>query len=115
MHNATAWVSKEEFNRWLYGLNMNFKSKNRKILLISNNCPSHKLTIDLTNVKILFLPKNSTSTLQPLDIGIIRSFKANFYSYQLLSIVEKITNGVCIKNLYKSINFKDTVIFTKYA
>ncbi|KAG0438489.1 Tigger transposable element-derived protein 6 [Dictyocoela muelleri] len=115
MNNGTAWVRNEEFNRWLYDLNMNFKLKNKKILLISDNCPSHRVKIEITNVEMIFLPKNSTSRLQPLDAGIISSFKAKFYEYQLSSIVEKITNEVHIEKLYKSITLKDALIFAKYA
>ena len=62
----------------------------RQIALISDNCPSHP-PIDkppkdyagpplptLTHIKLIYLPKNTTPFLEPLDQGIIRSFKASY-------------------------------------
>jgi hypothetical protein len=49
--------------------------KKRHVALIIDNAPSHKI-INTKNVKVFFLPPNSTGVLQPLDAGIIRSFKA---------------------------------------
>ncbi|KAG0438150.1 Tigger transposable element-derived protein 6 [Dictyocoela muelleri] len=80
MSNVTTWVRTEEFNRRLYDLNMAFKLKNKKILLISDNCLSHKVKIELTNVEIVNQPRNSTSRLKPLITVIIRSFKAKFFA-----------------------------------
>jgi len=49
---------------------------NRKILLLVDNAPTHNLLdIELTNVVIHYLPPNTTAFLQPLDAGIIHSFK----------------------------------------
>ncbi|KAG0433838.1 hypothetical protein DMUE_5381, partial [Dictyocoela muelleri] len=49
------------------------------------------------------------------DAGIIRSFKSKFFSYQLSSIVNRITSEVFIENLYKEITIKDAIIYSKYA
>ncbi|KAG0441429.1 Tigger transposable element-derived protein 6 [Dictyocoela muelleri] len=104
-----------EFNSWLYDWNLELKTKKRKILLILDNCPGHKITCSTSNIELLFLPKNSTSKLQPLDAGIIRSFKVKFYSYQLKSIVGKITNDVNIEKLFKELTIRDAIIYSKYA
>ncbi|KAG0442128.1 Tigger transposable element-derived protein 6 [Dictyocoela muelleri] len=99
--NKNAWMTSIEFKKWLFDWNCTLKEKNRKILLLLDNCTSHKSTIELSNIELFFLPKNSTSKLQPLDAGIIRSFKSKFFSYQLSSIVNRITPEVFIENLYK--------------
>ena len=50
----------------------------RKIALLIDNCPAHPSTSDLTNVQLVFLPPNTTSVLQPMDQGVIRSLKAHY-------------------------------------
>ncbi|GMF19152.1 unnamed protein product [Phytophthora lilii] len=49
----------------------------RKILLLVDNAPGHA-EIVLNNVRIHFLPKNTTSHLQPMGAGIIRNFKLKY-------------------------------------
>merc|ERR1719300_497215 len=72
--SSNAWMTTETWNLILSDLNIQMKAANRKIILVADNCPIHK-TINLSNVKLLFIPPNTTGYLQPLDLGIIRSFK----------------------------------------
>ena len=74
------------------------KCGGRKIMLLADNAPSHKMDVDqfpsedlgglkcirLPNVLVVFLPPNTTSHVQPLDAGIIRTFKA-YYRRKLLT------------------------------
>ena len=55
----------------------NRKLEQRKVVLILDNATCHpKLIIDsFPQINIIFLPKNTTSRLQPLDAGIIQNFK----------------------------------------
>jgi hypothetical protein len=50
-----------------------------KILLILENTPEHSHFIgDLyPNIKVVFLPPNTTSLIQPMDQGVIAAFKYN--------------------------------------
>ena len=52
----------------------------RKILLLLDNVSSHSpdLKDGFSNIKVAFLPKNTTSRLQPLDAGIIENFKVYY-------------------------------------
>ena len=55
----------------------------RKILLLDNvSSHSPDLKDGFSNIKVAFLPKNTTSRLQPLDAGIIKIF--NVYYRKLL-------------------------------
>ena len=60
------------------GLNKKFESEKRKVALIIDNCPAHPITDNLSHIKFVFLPPNTTSVSQPMDQGIIRCLKANY-------------------------------------
>jgi hypothetical protein len=64
--------------------------RGRHIVLLGDNAPTHTVgdagvdeehgfkVIDLSNVKLIFLPANSTTIVQPLDQGTIASMKAHY-------------------------------------
>ena len=60
-------------------------AQNRKIILFLDNATCHNLLpgTNLSNIKLSFMPPNTTSLIQPLDQGIIRSFKA-YYRRELV-------------------------------
>ena len=70
------------FSDWLLKLNSNLKILNRHILLLIDNAGGHNITEDtkkkLTHVDLEYFDPNVTSHIQPLDMGIIRSFKAHY-------------------------------------
>ncbi|EIE86253.1 hypothetical protein RO3G_10964 [Rhizopus delemar RA 99-880] len=63
-------------------LDVAFGRQNRKIALLLDNASVHKIRIPLNNIKLIFLPANTTSKLQALDAGIIANFKAHFRAQQ---------------------------------
>ena len=85
--NCKAWMQISIWNNYLKKLDEKMRSMDRKILLLVDNAPTHNLLNDLnlTNVTIHNLPPNTTSHLQPLDAGIIHSFKVchccKYYRY----------------------------------
>ena len=50
----------------------------RKVVLVINNAPCHPPNVKLSAVKLVFLPLYTTAKTQPMDQGVIRSFKANY-------------------------------------
>ena len=75
--NSKSWMTSEVFETVLSKLNRKLVFENRKVILSLENATCHPESMDnkFSNIKIVFLPKNTTSTLQPLDAGIIRNFK----------------------------------------
>ena len=76
------------FEEWVRELDVKFEKENRKIALIINNCPAHPTIGDLSNLKLIFLPPNTTSVSQPMDQGVIKCLKA-FYRRRLVNLMIK--------------------------
>jgi len=85
--NKKAWMTSALFHDWLVNFNKSMKRQRRNVLLIMDNAPSHIIP-KLSNVKIHFLPPTTTSHLQPLDSGIIQSFKKHYRKQQLTHLVD---------------------------
>ncbi|UYV78592.1 hypothetical protein LAZ67_16002085 [Cordylochernes scorpioides] len=87
--NSKAWMTSSIFQEWLLQFSKQLVSEGRRILLLLDNATSHCVPNDgLSNIKIHFLPPNMTASLQPLDSGIIKSFKAQYRKLQLQKMVE---------------------------
>ncbi|CAH0731050.1 unnamed protein product, partial [Brenthis ino] len=71
-------MTSDAFCNWLKNLDKEMKKKNKKILMFIDNCTAHGEIPNLKNIKIKYLPPNTTSKLQPLDQGIIQSFKMHY-------------------------------------
>ncbi|KAG0440948.1 Tigger transposable element-derived protein 6 [Dictyocoela muelleri] len=115
MNNQKAWMTNDCFNKWILYISEYFKKQNRKIVLVLDNCTSHRLSVCVENIKLIFLPKNSTSVLQPLDAGIIRSFKSKVYKLQIKNVISRLDENNNIEEIYKSINTKDAIIYSHWA
>ena len=76
------------FEEWVRELDVKFQKESRKIALIFDNCPAHPTIADLSNVKLIFLPPNTTSVSQPMDQGVIKCLKA-FYRRRLVNLMIK--------------------------
>ena len=83
-NQRNAWMTSEEFSKFVKKFDARMKRERRRVLLFIDNCPAHPIDYPgLTNVKVVFLPKNCTSRLQPTDQGVIRNLK-HFYRLRLV-------------------------------
>lgn len=112
--NKKAWMTCEIFLSWLSKLNEKMRNQNRKILLFVDNAPCH-CNETLSNVTIKFFPANTTSCLQPLDQGVIRSFKVNYRKKLMHSLVAKMDSATSVHELAKSVTVADAVSWAKSA
>ena len=71
-------MTSDIFVSYLTTLNKKFIREKRRILPFLDNCASHPHDLSLSNIRLAFLPANTTSVLQPMDQGIIRSFKCRY-------------------------------------
>ncbi len=56
-------------------------------LTLLYNAPVHPPNIELENIKLKFFPANTTAVIQPLDQGIIRTFKAHYRRYLVKHVI----------------------------
>ncbi|CAB5387132.1 unnamed protein product [Rhizophagus irregularis] len=72
-----------------YPLELALKYGSQCVLLLLDNCTSHKVeNLALPHVEIQFLPPNITSKIQPMDAGIIMSFKKYYCHYHICWLLE---------------------------
>lgn len=79
----TSTIFEKEIRKW----DSELLKKQKKILLLVDNCPAHPRLDNLTNIKLILLPVNSTIVLKPMDLGIIRNFKWNYRKLLLKKII----------------------------
>ncbi|XP_021916826.1 tigger transposable element-derived protein 6-like [Zootermopsis nevadensis] len=108
-HNPKAWMTTVEFGEWIKDFNKDMKKKLRNVLLLVDNAPCHKPT-NLSHVRLEFLPRNCSGSLQPLNSGIAKSFKAHYRCHQVRKIVGSINNGSLIH-----LSLKDALYLIKLA
>ena len=84
-----------------------------KILLIVDNAPGHRPFIgDLhPNIKVVFIPPNTTSLIQPMDQGVIAAFK---YYYLMRTFAQAIAategdNEMTLMQFWKDYNIYDCI------
>lgn len=85
-----------------------------KILLILDNAPGHPPHLDdfHPDVKVVYLPPNTTSLLQPMDQSVIANFKKYYIrrTYrQALKAVDDESTSVTLRDFWKEYNIYDCV------
>ena len=75
------------FDGWLKSWDKQLQTEQRKVALLVDNCSAHKPTISLKNVSIFLLPPNTTSILQPCDMG--ETLLLFFYESQVRRLMSK--------------------------
>jgi hypothetical protein len=76
--NKNAWMTGDIWKEWLKKLDRQIRSKKRQIVMLCDNCAAHNSDVKLTNIKLVFMPPNTTSLIQPMDQGIIANFKQHY-------------------------------------
>ncbi|GLV42032.1 hypothetical protein CBL_05009 [Carabus blaptoides fortunei] len=99
MSDQKAWVTLEIFKEWFYKHFVSevklYCAKNEipfKILLVLDIAPAHPPHLDdfHPDIKVIYLPANTNSTLQPMDQGVMRLLKA-FYTRRMFTQAVTVT------------------------
>ncbi|XP_054630194.1 tigger transposable element-derived protein 4-like isoform X2 [Dunckerocampus dactyliophorus] len=86
--NKKAWMTSNLFEMFMRNLNKKMQRQSRKIVMLLDDAPCHP-HLQLSNIKLVFVPLNTTSITQPMDQGIIQAAKLKFRKRQLRSIVHQ--------------------------
>ena len=98
-------------SEYLNSLNSKMKRNGRHILLLLDNCPSHP-DIKLSNIRLQFLPKNTTSHLQRLDRGAIAWIKSYYKRLLMFTLRIAIKESQDIVELAKNVKIYPAIINT---
>lgn len=107
--NKKAWMTGDLWNQWLTAFDHSMERAKRKVLLVVDNASSHHRTASsaLRAVKLMFLPPNATSMIQPCDQGIIQSFKLHYRTAILRRLLLHLEVTQDVSNF--SINILDAI------
>ncbi len=102
--NKTAWMNSKVFYEWMLSFNRQMRTKfgegsTKKAWLLMDNSATHAYPqgstakmwgtgfrfrgFEMSHTRVLFLPPKTTSEIQPLDGGIIQSFKCQWRKFLL--------------------------------
>lgn len=68
-HSPNAWMTEKIFTSYVVKLDRAFGREGRKVALLLDTASVHNTKVTLDNIKLIFLPANTTSKLQALDAG----------------------------------------------
>lgn len=77
-NSTNAWMTRAIFEEHLEQWNRSLRCQNRQILLLLDNCSAHPQGLQFSHIKIQFLPPNTTSEIQPMDMGVIKTLKGHY-------------------------------------
>ncbi|GFW59249.1 tigger transposable element-derived protein 1 [Trichonephila clavipes] len=117
MANPKSWMTTTIFTEWFNNCfvpevegYMKEKSLDFKVLLIVDNAASHP-QLEHPNLQLVFLPPNTTNLIQPLDQGIIATFKKNYINTTYKFILNKLENeSLTVKDVRKQFSIFDCLI-----
>ena len=107
--NKKAWMTGEMFARWMRRIDIQMRLQNRHILLFLDNCGAHP-DLQFDHVKVVFLPPNTTSRLQPMDAGNNQNMKMVYRKKQLRHILFLMNEASTASDIVKKVTVLDTIL-----
>ena len=110
-NQSKSWMSGEILNEVLSKLNRKLVREGRSVLLFMDNAGCHPSNIvdRYSNIKVVFLPPNTTSRLQPLDLGIIKNLKVYYRKMLLRYILTKMNECSTAAEVVNSITILQAI------
>ena len=104
--NEKSWMNTDIMVKILSMLDAEMKSQNRNVILFIDNAPCHPpdLKNKFSNINVCFLPKNTTSRLQPLDARIIQNFKEKYRKLLLKFVISRVNDKKTASEIVKEVD-----------
>ena len=80
---------------------LKLKTPNTKYGLLLDNVPSH-VSVKFPNLKLIFLPPNTTSRTQPLDLSVFGTLKNQYSSWLMRETLQNGPEGLNIEKCVRS-------------
>ena len=121
MANQKSWMTAILFKKWYQEhfcpAVKSYCERNvleKKALLILDNAPGHPQNLSefqtCLPVEIIFTPPNTTSILQPMDQGVIATFKAYYIRKTFKQLFQAVDSNQCsIKEFWKNFNIMNAI------
>ncbi|XP_022778438.1 tigger transposable element-derived protein 6-like [Stylophora pistillata] len=107
-------MTSQLFCEWLDIVNNQMRNSNRKIILIVDNCAAHP-QVERSNIKLVFLPLNTTAKLQPCDAGIIQAVKLQYRKKHPPKIAFASDEVESASSLAKKVTIFDAIMWLRHA
>lgn len=109
-----AWNTQDIWGHIVTGFDKMADLQGRKVVIVLDNCSAHSVDYDLySNISQVFLPPNNTSSLQPVDCAIGRSFKCASRRLLVANILKKVNCAMSVEEVNR-VRFKITEVVTAY-
>ena len=88
------------YGEWIKNWDDELCREGYKILLLQDNCTSHIVPEGLTNIRVENFSANLTPHVQPMDVGIIRCFKAHYRSHYISRAINRYDANITPSQIY---------------
>ena len=116
--NAKAWMNSDIMFDVPTKTNKKLAQQKRNVVLFLDNVSSHppELSKKFSHIKVIFLPKNTSSRLQPLDAGIIKNFKVQYRKLLVAHTLAQIDgSSLTASEITKSVHILTAIQWMKQA
>ena len=112
--NEKSWMNTDKI---LSMLDAKMKSQNRNVILFIDNDPCHPpdLKGKFSDINVCFLPKNTTSRLQPIDAGVIQNVKVKYRKLLLKFVISRVNDKKTASEIVKEVDVLKAIRWVKEA
>ena len=109
--DSKTWMQVEIMENILETLNHQMVKEGRNVILFLDNATVHPTSLvdKFSNIKVVFLPKNTTSCLQPLSAGNIQSFKSKYRKKLMHYVIARVRENLLVSETANQIDVPEAI------